>query len=196
MRNCDIIKKRKKNLISVKEINEFINKITQIKKGDFSELISKTRDVFDARLVSYTSRTQNWLLGAVIGEIGANTFDHNFSFRTEVPKGVFCDFDSNPGYIFLCDFGVGLKTTLSRVLKEIDDDSKAIETAFTKPISGRAPEMRGNGLKFVIKSVVENQWNLFFQSGNAVCNADKNGYSFEKSDYNHDGCFCIISCKE
>ena len=56
--------------------------------------------------------------------------------------------------------------------------------------------MRGNGLKFVIKSVVENQWNLFFQSGNAVCNADKNGYSFEKSDYNHDGCFCIISCKE
>ena len=80
MRNCDIIKKRKKNLIPVKEINEFINKITQIKKGDFSELISKTRDVFDARLVSYTSRTQNWLLGAVIGEIVANTFDHNFSW--------------------------------------------------------------------------------------------------------------------
>lgn len=65
-------------------------------------------------------------------------------------------------YVYMCDFGAGLKKTLSRVVKEITDDKSAIETAFTKPISGRAPEMRGNGFKFVISSVVENKWNLFF----------------------------------
>ena len=140
--------------------------------------------------MSFTAGSQNWLLGAVIGEIGANTFDHNFSFRQDVPKGVFCD------YIYMCDFGAGLKSTLSRVIKEIDDDKEAIETAFTKAVSGRAPEMRGNGLKFVIASVVENKWSMYFHSGCAVCQADKNGYFFEKSDYNHDGCFCILSCKE
>ena len=32
--------------------------------------------------------------------------------------------------------------------------------------------------------------------GNAVCNADGNGFSFELSDYSHNGCFCILSCKE
>ncbi len=45
-------------------------------------------------------------------------------------------------------------------------------------------------------SVVENKWNLFYQSGNAVCNADETGYTFGTSSYNHDGCFCILSCKE
>ena len=137
-------------------VQAFIQKISLIKQGQFNDFVSRTRDVFDARLMSYTSRTQNWLLSAVIGEIGANTFDHNFSFSSDVPKGVFCDFDSD--YIYICDFGAGLK--------------------------------------FVISSVVENKWNLFYQSGNAVCNADETGYTFGTSSYNHDGCFCILSCKE
>ena len=177
-------------------VQEFIQKISLIKKGQFDDFVSRTRDVFDARLMSYTSRTQNWLLSAVIGEIGANTFDHNFSFSSDVPKGVFCDFGSDSQYIYLCDFGAGLRNTLSRVIKSIENDEIAIKTAFTQPISGRAPELRGNGLKFVISSVVENKWNLFYQSGNAVCNADETGYTFGTSSYNHDGCFCILSCKE
>ena len=177
-------------------VKNFIHKIHTIRQGSNTDFLSKSRDIFDARLAAYTSRTQNWLFGAVIGEIGANTFDHNFSFSPEVPKGLFFDSESNSRYVFLCDFGSGLKTTLSRVVHEIDDDKKAIETAFTKPISGRAPEMRGNGLKFVISSIVENNWQLYFQSGNAVCKADKNGYYFEESTYYHDGCFCILSCME
>ena len=183
-------------MISDDVVQSFIQKISLIKNGNFTDYISRTRDTFDARLMSYTSRTQEWLLGAVIGEIGANTFDHNFSFPPEVPKGLFCDFDSDPNYIYLCDFGAGLRNTLSRVVADINNDEAAIQTAFTQPISGRAPEMRGNGLKFVISSIVENQWNLFYQSGNAICNADKTGFVFSTSSYYHNGCFCIISCKE
>lgn len=183
-------------MISEHIVQAFIQKISLIQQGQFEDFVSKTRDIFDARLMTYTSRTQQWLLGAVIGEIGANTFDHNFSFPTNVPKGVFFDFDSDPNYIYICDFGSGLRNTLSRVVKTINDDASAIQTAFTQPISGRAPEMRGNGLKFVITSVVENKWQFFYQSGNAVCNADGNGYVFSTSSYHHDGCFCILSCKE
>lgn len=177
-------------------VNAFIQKMDKIRQDLSNEYFSKTRDIFDARLAAFTNSTQNWLFGAVIGEIGANTFDHNFIFRSDVPKGIYFDQESNPDYVFLCDFGAGLKKTLSRVVHDIDNDKKAIETAFTKPVSGRAPEMRGNGLKFVISSVVENNWHLYYQSGNAVCKADKNGYYFEQSTYYHDGCFCILSCIE
>ena len=182
-------------MISENIIQSFIQKISLIKQGQFDECVSHTRDVFDSRLMTYTSKTQQWLFGAVIGEIGANTFDHNFSFKNDVPKGVFCDFDSSDGCVYICDFGAGLKKTLSRVISLIADDEEAIKTAFTKPISGRAPEMRGNGLKFVISSIVENKWNLYFQSGDAVCKADGTGFEFGKSSFTHDGCFCIISCK-
>lgn len=67
-------------MISESMVQSFIKKISQIKHGDYDDFLSRTRDIFDARLVTYTSRSENWLLGAVIGEIGANTFDHNFSF--------------------------------------------------------------------------------------------------------------------
>lgn len=183
-------------MIPSTEIESFIKKLTEIKAGKHSEFISKTRDVFDARLYSFTNKTQNWLLGAVIGEIGANTFDHNFIFQADCPKGVFVDYESSSDYIYLCDFGAGLKATLSKAISDVIDDKIAIETAFTKPVSGRAPELRGNGLKFTISSVVENNWNLYYHSGNAICNADGKGYSFGLSDFRHDGCFCILSCKE
>ena len=183
-------------MISENIVQSFIEKISRIKNGQYVDSISRTRDIFDARLSSYTAHSENWLLGAVVGEIGANTFDHNFSFPIDVPKGVFCDFDSAPQHIFMCDFGAGLKDTLSRVVKNIQNDMQAIQIAFTQAVSGRAPEMRGNGLKFVISSVVENKWDFYFQSGNAVCAADGNGYTFIQSDYNHKGCFCILSCKE
>ena len=94
-------------MIPANEIENFINKLSDIKSGKYSEYISKTRDIFDTRLYSFTNKTQNWLFGAVIGEIGANTFDHNFTFQ-----------------------------------------------------------------------------------------ADGKGYSFGLSDFRHDGCFCILSCKE
>lgn len=183
-------------MIPKEEVEKFIKKLSEIKAGKYSDYISKTRDVFDARLYSFTNRTQNWLFGAVVGEIGANTFDHNFTFSQDCPKGLFFDCESSSDFIYLCDFGAGLKTTLSKIISEINDDKAAIEVAFTKPVSGRAPELRGNGLKFTISSIVENNWSLHYHSGNAICNADGNGYTFDLSDYNHNGCFCILSYKE
>ena len=183
-------------MIPSNEIETFIKKLSEIKSGNFSEYISKTRDVFDARLYSFTNRTQNWLFGAVVGEIGANTFDHNFAFQPDIPKGLFFDFESSQDFVYLCDFGAGLQATLSKAISDVTDDKIAIETAFTKPVSGRAPELRGNGLKFTISSVVENNWSLYYHSGNAVCKADGNGFSFEVSTFYHKGCFCILSCKE
>ena len=183
-------------MIPKEVIEKFIKMLPEIKNGSYSDYISKTRDIFDARLYSFSNRTQNWLFGAVVGEIGANTFDHNFTFSPDCPKGVFFDCESSPDFIYLCDFGAGLKNTLSKTITDIKDDKTAIEVAFTKPVSGRAPELRGNGLKFTISSIVENNWNLYYHSGNAVCRADGKGYSFELSDYNHNGCFCILSSKE
>ena len=113
-------------MIPSNEIECFIKKITDIKSGKYSDYISKTRDVFDARLYSFTNKTQNWLFGAVVGEIGANTFDHNFTFKSDCPKGVFFDCESSNDYIYLCDFGAGLKSTLSRTISDIADDKIAI----------------------------------------------------------------------
>lgn len=42
-----------------------------------------------------------------------------------------------------------------------------MRVAFTEMVSGRAPEERGNGLKFVRKVIVENPISLRFQSGDA-----------------------------
>ena len=182
-------------MIPDEEIERFIEKLHEIKSGVYSDYISKTRDVFDARLYTFTNRIQNWLFGAVVGEIGANTFDHNFTFSTGCPRGLFFDCESSTDLIYLCDFGAGLKSTLSKTIPEIKDDKTAMEVAFTKPVSGRAPELRGNGLKFTISSIVENNWSLYYHSGMAVCRADGNGFCFGESEFNHNGCFCILSCR-
>ncbi len=93
------------------------------------------------------------------------------------------------------DFGCGIKNSLSKVKKNIKSDFEALKIAFTQIISGRAPEQRGNGLKFVLNSVVENQWNMYFQSGDAYCIIDKSGYSFGNAMQNYNGCFCILKRK-
>ena len=174
-------------------VETFIKKTEVLRSGSCLEFFSKTRDVFDNRLASYAHSTENWLFSAVIGEIGANTFDHNFSFYSDSPRGVYCDFYSDDNYVYICDFGQGLTASLAHTIQSISDDLTAIEIAFTQHVSGRAPEMRGNGLKFVISSVMSNGWHLFFQSGTATCNASGEGYMFSISDYRYDGCLCILS---
>ena len=183
-------------MITEKEIIDAIKLVENASAEKNKDLFSKTRDVFQARIDTFSHATNKYLESAMIAEIGNNTFDHNFTFAPGSLKGLFFDCESSPDFIYLCDFGAGLRTTLSKIIPEINDDKTAIEVAFTKPVSGRAPELRGNGLKFTISSIVENNWSLYYHSGNAVCNADGNGYSFESSDFNHNGCFCILSCKE
>ena len=68
--------------------------------------------------------------------------------------------------IVLADRGQGILTTLKRVRPELINSSEAMRLAFTETISGRYPETRGNGLKFV-RSIIGNPFSLTFQTGNA-----------------------------
>ena len=106
------------------------------------------------------------LIIAVAGEIGNNSFDHNLGSWPDVP-GIFFGYDINKKIIVLADRGLGILATLKRVKPELCTDSEALKVAFTEIISGRFPESRGNGLKFVRKIVSENQIGILFQTGNA-----------------------------
>ena len=86
----------------------------------------------------------------MIGEIGNNCFDHNLGFWRDQP-GCYLNFQvtSNSALIAVADRGRGMYASLKRVLPNLKDEQDAIETAFQKVVSGRFPEQRGNGLKFV-----------------------------------------------
>jgi len=154
---------------------------------------AQTRDVFTARLQSYILETKKYLEAAIIGEIGNNTFDHNFIFEEDRTRGVYCNLSYMEKYIIIADYGKGVRQSLSSVLPSIGSDSEAVETAFTKMISGRAPEQRGNGLKFVSETIQHNEWYLYFQSGSGSCNIDKSGMKFAENDISINGCLAILS---
>jgi len=182
-------------MISESIINEVSKELlSDIKNKD--EFLSQTRDVFTARLQSYILRTKKYLEAAIIGEIGNNTFDHNFIFQEDCPRGVFCNMEYKQKYIIIADYGKGVRQSLSTVLPSISSDLEAIETAFTKMISGRAPEQRGNGLKFVSETIQQNKWHLYFQSGCGSCAIDENGVKFMEKIKPFNGCFAIISFNE
>lgn len=140
------------------------------------------------------------LVTTIVGEIGNNSFDHNIGSWSDTP-GVFFGYNLDERKIILADRGQGILTTLKRVRTELSTHDKALEVAFTEYISGRAPESRGNGLKYVRKIVegkakdakIDNL-TLYFQSGDARVfikydNKDldiKNVESFNK------GCFVLI----
>jgi hypothetical protein len=101
------------------------------------EHFSVTRDVFTARLESFIIDTKKYLEAAIIGEIGNNTFDHNFVFKNIRQKGVYCNFDSmrrvhtpsaclpreagswvvdfQKKYVVLSDYGRGVKDSLIHI---------------------------------------------------------------------------------
>ena len=106
------------------------------------------------------------LIVAVAGEIGNNSFDHNLGKWPDVP-GVFFGYNLDKRLIVLADRGLGILKTLSRVRPELKNNVDALAVAFTEIISGRDPEKRGNGLKFVREVVIENPIDLFFTSGDA-----------------------------
>ena len=175
--------------------NEVIEAIVLDKNTCFSEnddCFSKTRDVFTARLQSFITETEKYLEAAMIGEIGNNTFDHNFGYYSSYPAGVYCNFLYKQRFIVLADYGKGVRQSLLSVLPSISSDIEAVETAFTKRVSGRSPEQRGNGLKFVSDVIQQNAWHLYFQSGIGSCSIDKNGLAFFEKAVPVIGCLAII----
>ncbi len=157
--------------------------------------------VFTTRLVEMENllmRNKNTklifsLLTAIAGEIGNNSYDHNLGNWPDTP-GVFFSYDIHEGRIVLADRGLGILGTLGRVRPELKNHQDALLVAFTEIVSGRAPEERGNGLKFVRKVIQENSINLTFQSGDAELKVI--GKSVElpikKVATNIRGCFALI----
>ena len=132
-----------------------------------------TRDIFIARLDSFLNQLKKeigedaYLLSAIVGEIGNNSFDHNLGSWKDAP-GIFFAFEDKKKIVVLADRGQGILSTISHVKPDVTTHQKALEVAFTQIISGRSPEKRGNGLNFVLTVVREKKWTLTMYSGNAL----------------------------
>ncbi len=137
----------------------------------------ETKDILRARIDSLTIRLLHGhieedrvrLLDAVLSEIGSNSFDHNIGQWRDVPGVLFESMEMEDGTLCaLADRGQGLRATLSRIRPDLQTDAEALRVAFTERISGRAPEQRGNGLKFVRSVLLEDGIDLWFGSGTAA----------------------------
>ncbi len=138
-----------------------------------SRLLRLERDLMEReRIPDFTS-----LLLAVVGEIGNNSFDHNLGNWPDI-AGIFFGYDLDKKEIVLADRGQGILKTLRNVRPGLNNDKEALRVAFTEIISGRLPEHRGNGLKFVKKVVTSSKMKLFFQTGVAKINL-KNKLEFK-----------------
>lgn len=137
-------------------------------------------------------------ISSMVGEIGNNSFDHNLGSWPDI-RGIFFAYDLNKRQIALADRGQGVLTTLKRARPTLMNDSEALLTAFTEKISGRAPENKGNGLKYVKKVIVDIKKDiilkLYFQSGNAFIILDNKttNLTVKQADSSFRGCLALIN---
>lgn len=159
----------------------------------------QTRDKFSARLETVLLQLEKkqgndaYLLTAVAGEIGHNSFDHNLGSWPDLP-GIFFALDLDKKTIVLADRGQGILKTIKRVMPKIVNDRLALNIAFTKIISGRKGEKRGNGLKFVSRIIKEKNWRLYFSSGNASLTIKSGKFVINKQPLKNrvNGCLAVL----
>ena len=157
--------------------------------------------IFQARLASLTEGLKKNpelaelypMIIAIAGEIGDNSFAHNLGSWPDI-AGVFFGYNINKKEIVLADRGLGILSTLKRVRPELKNHKESLAVAFTEIISGRAPESRGNGLKFVRRGIAKNHLEFNFQSGDAVLKIKKDSGDLDiKKNKNFiRGCFAFI----
>jgi len=157
--------------------------------------------VFQARLGRFKSDLNRikklkeiyFLIIAVTGEIGDNSFAHNLGNWPDI-KGIFFAYDLNRRKVALADRGQGFLKTLKTVKPELNNHIDALRTGFTEVISGRSPESRGNGLKYVREVITSNDINLFFQTGDAELRIKKgdSNLNIKKSSVGFHGCLALI----
>lgn len=133
------------------------------------------------------------LVTSVAGEIGNNSFDHNLGAWPDI-NGIFFAYDLSKRIIVLADRGLGILQTLKRVRESLESDAEALKMAFTEVITGRVPEHRGNGLKYVRQVVTESAIRLIFQTGDAKLNLKQGDMdvTIEKADQPFRGCLALI----
>jgi len=166
------------------------------------EFYCQDSSAFQARLIRMehfmmeNEATKNTfsLIVSTAGEIGDNSFAHNLGQWPDTP-GVFFAYDLKKRQVVLADRGLGILKTLKRVKPTLKNHQQALQVAFTEVISGRAPEARGNGLKYVKKIIFENNMSLFFQSGNAKLEISGKGSELKitKTTDNFHGCLALIT---
>jgi len=134
------------------------------------------------------------LLTSIAGEIGNNSYDHNLGQWPDTP-GIFFGYDLFKKHIVLADRGVGVLATLKNVKPELKDHTSALHAAFTEIISGRKPEARGNGLKYVRSVISKNAINLLFQTGDATLRLRGGSADIimENADKNIRGCLAFVT---
>lgn len=156
------------------------------------ESYCQSRDDFQARLDTLYGLTNDPVLTAVCGEIGNNSFDHNLGCWVDIPGMHFIVHDISNGRVVIADRGQGIRKSLIRVVPGLADDLSAIKTAFEKVVSGRSPEHRGNGLKFVFKAVKDNGWYMHFQSGDGTIEINGGSERYFKAEQSIIGCVAVI----
>lgn len=134
------------------------------------------------------------LLTSISGEIGNNSYDHNIGQWPDV-HGIFFGYNLDKKQIVLADRGLGILETLKRVKPDLKDHGQALQVAFTEIISGRKPEARGNGLKYVRSVISKNPINLIFQTGDAKLKLNENNADIEmgSASENIRGCLALIT---
>ncbi len=124
--------------------------------------VCESREVFAARLPRLVGLVKSGLSPAElplvissVGEIGNNSFDHNIGQWQDVP-GCWFEYQVTGSYCWLwvADRGQGIFQSLARVHRNLKNDQAALKAAFETIISGRAPEKRGNGLKYVRENIL------------------------------------------
>lgn len=167
--------------------------------GDLSsQFYCANSSVFQGRiskLETFLSGLGNlgFLITSVAAEIGDNSFAHNLGKWPDT-AGIFFGYDLAKRRIVLADRGVGILATLRQVRPQLASHLEAVQVAFTEIVSGRAPEARGNGLKFVRKVILENKINLYFKNGDAEVrvDAEKGELRFTRGAETIRGCFAVI----
>ena len=132
------------------------------------------------------------LIASAAGEIGNNSFDHNLGNWPNI-NGIFfaVEYDGKNGMAIIADRGLGVLQTLKKAAPELKNDEEAVELAFTKKISSRVLENRGNGLKFVKNNVLDKNLLLKFYSGNAQVSINHN-MQIEHTDNRIEGCLVAL----
>lgn len=168
-----------------------------------SEYYCRTRDVFEARndkipealIAKGMAEDIAYLIYSILGELGNNSFDHNLANWPNI-LGVFfgVDYNGEQGAAVVADRGLGVLSTLRRAAPDLKNDEDALSLAFTKKISSRVLENRGNGLKFVKNNVIEKNMFLKFHSGAGLLSINHN-IKIEHTDNRVDGCLAVLYFK-
>lgn len=171
------------------------------KAREDSEYYCPTRDAFEARNNKIPDKLIKngmndglaYLIYSMLGELGNNSFDHNLANWPDIP-GVFfaVEHDGKTGKAIIADRGLGVLNTLRKAVPDLKDEEEALELAFTKKISSRVLENRGNGLKFVKNNVNENNLLLEFSSGDAQMIIN-HGMKKNKLENKIIGCLAVLN---